>query len=621
MKKKALKLTDNIILNTDSYKTSHFGFMAPGTTKQYSYVEARKGGEYDSTIFFGLQKFIKDYLLSPITQEMIDQAEEIITSHGLPFNRSGWEYILRRHDGYLPLEIKAVPEGLDVPVGNVLVTVENTDKNCAWVTSYIETALLRAVWYGTTVATRSNKFRKLIEKYLKKTGDESLLDFKLVDFGARGVSSKESSEIGGAAHLVNFMATDNIVGILCTMEYYNSNEVTGFSIPACYDESTEVLTRNGFKLFSNLTEDDEVAQYDQDSGISFIKPSYIVKDAKYVGPMFEFSVGGETVAVVTPNHRMIAWDRCRGELVVEEASSITFSGDDEDTLEFIEMCDATEEKQLRTIRGVKKREISYNGRIGCVTVPSGMIITRRSNTMLVCGNSEHTVTIAEGQENEKRFFERAINVFLQKPGDMVSVVSDTYSFHNALDIWADLKDTIESTGGTVVVRPDSGDPKEMVMLALDKLSESYGYTINDKGYKVLNPHIRIIQGDGVSLDEVERILEAMMVAGYSADNVTFGCGGYLLQDLTRDTCRFAMKGSYVEVNGEKRAVRKITQTDPSKASKAGRVVLVRRNGELVTIVEDDILSTDTPVLETVFLNGRLVRDMSFEEVRKNSRTS
>jgi len=462
-------LTNNPILNTDSYKTSHFTFMAPGTTKQYSYIEARVGGEYRVATLFGLQQFIKTALSTQINQAMIDQAEKIIIPHGLPFNREGWEYIVQEHDGWLPLEIRAAPEGMQIPEGNVMVTVENTDDRCAWLTSYIETPLLRGVWYGTTVATRSREFRELIGAYLDKTGDPTLIDFKFVDFGARGASSKESSEIAGAAHLVNFMSTDNIVGILSTMDYYNAEDVTGFSIPA----------------------------------------------------------------------------------------------------------------------------------------------------------TEHTVTIAEGRDNEQQFFERAIDVTLNGDGKMVSVVSDTYSFENALGIWANLREKIEATGGTVVIRPDSGNPTEMVLLALDRLSESYGYTVNDKGYKVLNPAVRIIQGDGIDLREVQKILENMEVAGYSADNITFGCGGFLLQDLTRDTLRFAMKGSYVEVNGEAREVCKTTETDPTKASKAGRVTLVKREGirEPITIREEDMLPTDQELLETVFVDGKLVRDMTFDEVRANARKS
>ena len=131
-----MSISKSIILNSDSYKYSMFNQYPPGTETVYSYIESR-GGKWDSTVFFGLQAFIKEYLLTPITQEDIDEADAIITAHGEPFYREGWEYILKEHNGYLPLIIKAVPEGTVVPVKNVLVTVENTDPKCFWLTTFL----------------------------------------------------------------------------------------------------------------------------------------------------------------------------------------------------------------------------------------------------------------------------------------------------------------------------------------------------------------------------------------------------------------------------------------------------------------------------------------------------
>lgn len=220
----------NLILNSDSYKFSQFCQYPPNTETVYSYIESR-GGNWDATVFFGLQAFIKEYLTKPVTREDIDEAEAIITAHGEPFNRKGWEYIVNTYDGRLPVVIKAVPEGTVVPVKNVLVTIENTDPECYWLTSFLETALLRAVWYPTTVATNSYESKKIILEYLEKTGDVSGIDFKLHDFGFRGVSSFESAGLGGAAHLVNFMGTDTIAALLYARRYYGA-DVAGFSIPA-----------------------------------------------------------------------------------------------------------------------------------------------------------------------------------------------------------------------------------------------------------------------------------------------------------------------------------------------------------------------------------------------------
>ena len=238
-----MKLAKNIILNTDSYKVSMWKQYPAGTTGVYSYIESR-GGRYDRTVFFGLQAFIKEYLLEPITQADIDIADEILTAHGEPFNREGWEYILSAHGGYLPVVIRAVPEGTVVPVKNVLATIENTDPKAFWLTTWLETALLRAVWYGTTVATQSYTIKQVILDYLERTGDPSTIDFKLHDFGARGVSSMESAGIGSAAHLVNFMGTDTISGVLFAREYYNAG-IAGFSIPAAEHSTITSWGRDG----------------------------------------------------------------------------------------------------------------------------------------------------------------------------------------------------------------------------------------------------------------------------------------------------------------------------------------------------------------------------------------
>lgn len=178
-----MKLQNNILLNSDSYKYSQYPQYPPFTEVVHSYIESR-GGKYRDVLFFGLQMFIKEYLMNPVRMEDIDIAEEIITAHGEPFNRGGWEYIVKKHGGWLPVRIKAIPEGMVIPHQNVLVTIENTDPNCYWLTSFLETALLRAIWYPTTVATNSYHMKLLILNNLIKTGDPNGIDFKLHDFGA-----------------------------------------------------------------------------------------------------------------------------------------------------------------------------------------------------------------------------------------------------------------------------------------------------------------------------------------------------------------------------------------------------------------------------------------------------
>lgn len=235
---------NNIILNTDTYKATHFLFEPENTTKNYAYVEARPTKEFDFVQFFGLQYFIKEYLLKPITQEMIDEAEAQLLPHVGFFNREGWEYILEVHNGYIPVAISALPEGLRVPHGVPQAIIESTDDNCAWVAAYIETAILRSIWYPTAVATRSRRWLDIVAAASETSGALAPASMKVVDFGARGVQSTESAALGGAAHLINFEVTDNQLGIQMLRKYYGA-DMPGYSIPATEHSVTTSWTEAG----------------------------------------------------------------------------------------------------------------------------------------------------------------------------------------------------------------------------------------------------------------------------------------------------------------------------------------------------------------------------------------
>lgn len=447
------------ILRTDSYKVSHFKQYPPGTTHIYSYLESR-GGVFPETVFFGLNYYLKEYLSKPITMADVDRAEARITKHLGPnsFNRAGWERIVNVHKGFLPVRIKAVPEGTVVPTRNVLMTLENTDPELPWVTNYVETLLLK-VWYPITVATLSREIKKVIKRYLEETGDVSGLDFKLHDFGYRGVSSEESAAIGGMAHLVNFKGTDTMIALEAAEAYYGE-DMAGFSIPA----------------------------------------------------------------------------------------------------------------------------------------------------------AEHSTITAWGEEFEYEAYENMIKQFGN--GALYAVVSDSYNIYNACEnIWGTmLKEKVLAAPGILVVRPDSGVPHEVVRQITEILGNKFGYTVNEKGYKVLNK-VRVIQGDGITIDEIGRILEALKIRGWSADNVAFGMGGALLQQCNRDTQKFAIKASSMVRNGKIKDVYKAPVTDNGKRSKRGKLKLVNNGGILETF---DSHQLGTDVLQTVWENGVLVVDPTFEEIRKQA---
>ncbi len=223
----------NLILQTDSYKFTHWKQYPPGTEFVYSYLESR-GGMFGQTLFFGLQYYLKEYLCgSVVCEEDIGEAQSFVDPHLGPglFNAQGWKHIVTRYGGRLPVVIKAVEEGSIVDVQNVLMTIENTDPHCWWLPNYLETLLLK-VWYPITVATLSRAIRQVFTAALERSGDPALIEFELHDFGYRGVSSEETAGIGAAAHLINFKGTDTVAGIRILQKYYESREMEGFSIPA-----------------------------------------------------------------------------------------------------------------------------------------------------------------------------------------------------------------------------------------------------------------------------------------------------------------------------------------------------------------------------------------------------
>lgn len=450
-------MQDNIILLTDSYKISHHKQYPPDTETVYSYFESR-GGAWKDTVFFGLQYLIKQYLEGQVvTREKIDEAKDILTGHlGNEdiINLEGWEYILKEHNGYLPIEIKAVPEGTVVPTSNVLMTVENTDPKCFWLTNYVESLLVQC-WYPTTVATLSREMKKMLKSNLNMTGSDAGLDFMLHDFGFRGVSSVESSMLGGAGHLLNFRGTDTLSALVMARKYYGAG-IAGFSIPA------------------------------------------------------------------------------------SEHSTMTSWNDEEKAME--NMLD---------------------------TYPTGL----------------------------------------------VACVSDSYDIYNACsEIWGEkLKDKILNRDGVLIVRPDSGDPCEVVVKCLDILGDKFGYETNEKGFKVLNPKIRMIQGDGCNYDMVDKILSVMGRAGWAAENLAFGMGGALLQQMDRDTLSFAFKCSAIKRNGEWSDVFKNPITASNKASKKGQLKLVKTDKGLQTYRKISGHNDRDNVLETVFLNGELQNETTFDE--------
>ncbi|MEO1049850.1 MAG: nicotinate phosphoribosyltransferase [Bacteroidota bacterium] len=467
---------ENLILLADAYKYSHHKLYYPGTTKVFSYLESR-GGKFDNTVFYGLQYYLKTYLEGQaFTKDDIDEAEEFLKQvfgRDDVFDRSKFEYILEKYDGKLPVRINAVPEGSAIPTENVLMTIENTDPNCFWLTNFLETLLMQ-IWYPCTVATISREVKKVVTKYYQDTASEASfagINFVLNDFGFRGVSSVESAGLGGSAHLINFMGSDTLAGSTFARRYYNSDKVFGLSIPA----------------------------------------------------------------------------------------------------------------------------------------------------------TEHSICTLLGQEGEVDIFKHILDTF---PSGIIACVSDSYDIFKACEsYWGDeLKDQILERDGTLVIRPDSGDPVMTLLKVFEILFDRFGFEVNEKGFKVLPPQVKVIQGDGINYDSINQIYAALKENSISAENLALGMGGALLQKLDRDTQKFALKCSYAEINGQGVEVRKSPKEIDSdgnvqesfKKSKGGRLKLVNVNGQYKTVKEEEY-PDEKDLLIPVFENGEILTSSSFEEIKERAK--
>lgn len=490
----------SILTKTDGYCISHHRMYPKDTQYVYSYFESRIGAKFPNVPFFGLHYILKKYLLERPTWADLRKArykmglyfgqftkdsiskydnqtrnkydydyDKFYAESGQKeiFPNEGWSHIIREHNGKLPVRIKAAPEGLIIPTGNVMYTVENTDPRCYWLTNYLQT-ILTQVWYPSTVCALSRHVKTFMERYaIESASSLDYLKFALHDFGMRGVSSNESAAIGGLAHLVNFLGSDTLEALDCGYDYYDADfEGLAYSVPA----------------------------------------------------------------------------------------------------------------------------------------------------------SEHALGCALGQEGEEQVVQNLINEF---PTGILSVVGDGFDIYNFVDniVGKKFKDQILGRNGTFVIRPDSNTarhprPEDQVLWILDSLWKNFSGPINKKGYKVLDPHVRVLWGDGLSADGINEVLSLAVSSGYSAENLVFGMGGGLLQKLNRDTNRLAYKSSAQCRNGIWHDVFK-NPLDPSKASKKGKLKLVK-NGDSYTTVPLDIETDNPNLLQTVYENGEILISPTFAEIRKRA---
>lgn len=544
------------IFSCDGYKTSHRKQYSPHTEIVYSTWTPRKSRmeNVNKVVFFGLQYFIKDYLIDSFNktffnkpkEEVIVEFKRVMKEYNGDDDSSHWEAL---HDlGYLPLKIDALPEGTLTPIRVPMFTVENTLPEFYWLTNFVETIMSTEIWKAMTSATIALQYRKICEKWAKKTCDDtSHIDFQCHDFSMRGMAGVDAACSSGAGHLLSFKGTDTIPAILWLEKYYNANcekELIGTSIPATEHSVAET---------------------------NIIEIQQILEDSKQNGQLSLMQLGFPPIQIK-------------------------------------EKLEAGEDVRMLA-------EVVYMNRL--------------------------------------------LDVY---PSGIFSYVADTYNLWEVLtNILPILKDRIMERNGKVVIRPDSGDPCDIICglntvyelkdefknnLTDDKqtyinerykgvielLWDTFGGTINSKGYKVLDPHIGCIYGDAITLERAEEICRRLESKGFSSSNIVFGIGSYTYNMNTRDTFGFALKTTYGVVNGKELMLYKDPITDDgTKKSQKGMVSVFRDEYFDELMYRDEYTKKDKEealkmrkvhptdehyeMLQTVFLNGELVKEYNLQEIR------
>ena len=524
----------NSALLTDGYKLDHRRQYPDGTEYVYSNWTPRSN-EYlpeakDGAVVFGIQYFIKKYLIDNFNRHFFNKPEDdAVTSFKrrvdtfLGKNEVGDEHIRELHRlGYLPIRMKALPEGSVCPIRVPMVTVINTHPKFFWLTNFLETIMSCEFWLPMTSATIARIYRKELERHAAKTGftPDVNLDFLCHDFSMRGMAGLEAAITSGMGHLTSFVGSETIPAIDAVEEYYNANaekEIIAMTVPA---SEHSVMCAGG--------KEDEIQTFKR-----FITELYPKGFVSIVSDTWDL---WQVITDFIPRlkEEILARD---GRLVIRPDS-----GDPVDI-----------------ICGVNVKD--------CVKI----------------GNREYYI---KGVWNDAQFSEDIQNSILENP--------DAPEYK----------------------RMEVGDAEKKGVYEL--LWDVFGGTVNERGYKVLDPHIGVIYGDSITLERQKEIYRRLEEKGFAATNLVLGIGSYTYQYRTRDSLGFAMKATWCQVNGEPREIFKSPKTDSGmKKSLKGLIRMDKdENGKYYAT---DCVSKEQEAggcLETVFEDGKLVKEVSFSEIRE-----
>ncbi len=566
------------LTSLDSYKISHADQYPAGTTKVYSNFTPRSEYHFnvpdqykDSHItWFGLQGFLQEmkYIWNETFFQLngaaaIAEIEELYAPFCGPngFDTSRLESLWLL--GYLPLEIKALPEGSRVPIGVPCLTITNTLPEFFWLPNFMETWLSTELWKSTTSASTSYVYRKIINRYAELTGgSKEFIDWQGHDFSMRGMSGVQDAAKSGAGHLLSFTGTDNIAAVKYICDAYRGKETfVGGSVPAT---EHSVMCAGGKE--SEIETFRRLLKTYPSGVVSIVSDTWdfwnvITNTARELK---------EEILARTPDQFGLAKTVFRPDsgdpvLIIcgERFPDMTKAG----TLQYAGAW--MREKLVEA-----EAEEAGHGE---------------------CGNSEVSGIMRYAGEH----YEVKVSIEWNR-------YDKQYYFVDGSDVTS--IDKVELT------------PAEKG--AVECLAEIFGTTTNDKGYKTLNSRVGLIYGDSITPARAEEILMRLQEKGYASDNVVFGIGSYTFQYTTRDSLGFAMKATYVEIDGVGQAIFKDPKTDSgTKKSAKGLLRVDKVDGEYV-------LSSDvTPDIEmggelyTAFINGHIIVNDSIETIRNRVKES
>jgi len=544
----------NPLLLTDFYKISHYQQYPKGTSFVYSNMTARKSmlPGVDSVVFFGLQYFAIEYLIKYFNDNFFSrERSEVIKEYSRRIRTSlgvdlpDYKHVEDLHDlGYLPLKIKALPEGSSVPIKVPFLTICNTLPEFFWLTNFIESLMSNILWKPITSATIAKEYRKILDKYADETGmPPEFVQWQGHDFSFRGMAGLEAAVLSGMGHLLSFTGTDTIPAIDALETYYGADaekELIGGSVPATEHSVMCSGSKEGeLETFRRL--------------ITETYPKGIVSIVSDTWDLWKVC----TEYLPALKDTILARD---GKVVIRPDS-----GDPVDILcgePIISVLDIDDAKQylLEYLDEYGEKEESMS-----------------KNFLIDDSLVKVTVHVSwfYSQEYDQHFI------------DKVSKVEIEY---------------VERT------------PQQKGVIEL--LWEVFGGTVNEKGYKVLDSHIGAIYGDSITLERADRICARLKDKGF-ASQVVFGIGSYTYQYNTRDTFGMAIKATYVEVDGEGREIQKDPVTDNgSKKSATGLLKVVKEDGKYVLVDKVPVEEEKEGELQTVFLDGNLVRQQYLKDIRE-----